>query len=137
MFHRLVVILTILAVIACPMFCGKGTACCLDEHLTQAVCDSTPDTCSCCCHEREQPRETPGEVPESPEETCQGICGGVVMLESVKLDTRDELFHAVPFEVVAVENHPDVICIERSDEFASGEEDSGRSLRAMISSYLC
>jgi hypothetical protein len=119
------------------MFCGKGTACCLDEHHGTAVSSSSPQKCSCCCHETDQPQKGPDESPERSDELCQGICGGVVMFESIKLDTRDDLLHAVPFEVVSDESCPAETCLEQPDEFAPDADPSGRSLRAMLSSYLC
>lgn len=137
MFHRTVVILTVLAIIACPMFCREGTGCCRDSHRGCALSSSAPQKCSCCCRESEEPQEVPGDNPQDTDEMCQGVCGGVVMLEPLKLDTRDDLLHAVPFEVVSVESCFAETSFEFVDDLQSTVDLSGRSLRTILSSYLC
>lgn len=137
MFHRIVVILTVLAVIACPMFCGEGTACCAGHKHSVVVCETAQPECSCCRHQSPSQQEEPCDSPDDSGEPCQGVCGGVVMLESTKIDTRDDLLHAIPFEIVLTES----ILTQRSAEQhwngSSMVTASGRSLRTFLSSYLC
>jgi len=137
MFHRAIVILTVLAIIACPMFCREGTGCCVDAHRGNAVSSSARQKCSCCCHKSNRPQEVPRDTPDDSDEMCQGVCGGVVMLEPVKLETRDDLLHAVPFEVVAVESCLVEFSSEIIGESVSATAPAGRSLRTLLSSYLC
>ena len=138
MFHRIVVFLIVLAVIACPMFCGVGAACCVDESHVQDISQATQKQCACCCHKSQPLKESPSDSPaEGADELCQGICGGVVILETIKIETRDDLLHAVPFEVVTAENILTETPNLFRDEGTLIDRSSGRSLRRWISSYLC
>jgi hypothetical protein len=60
-----------------------------------------------------------------------------VILESIKIDTRDDLLHAIPFEVVSAEKILTERSVEPLDTGSSMLILSGRSLRTFLSSYLC
>lgn len=140
MAQKIVSITVILAIIACPMWCADGSgACCADRIHSHAadVCTPQESSCDCCenSHRRQQP---PADFPDQQDNLCQGICGGGVMLEPHKiLSGNQDSFLGIPVRDISV----DVLLTVRETETSSNDrhrhDSGGRSLRTLLSSYLC
>ena len=90
MLIRIVSLVLIAAVIACPLSCGAGLChvngpCCADECDSGATCSRAAclqhDEPGGCCERRTDQDEERGPRPWSDEPLCQGVCGGAVFEE--------------------------------------------------------
>jgi len=102
MFARIISLVLIAAVIACPLSCGSGVChadqCCADrgcvseEQCSQAVCAGHATTDGDCCAESSHDRGEPIPAPCPAKSSCQGICGGAVIEKPCKLGSPGASF---------------------------------------------
>lgn len=96
MLARIVSLVQIAVVVACPMWCSSGLchagachgqSCCPSSSspnqdspllLTESGCD--------CCKQRSHDAEKLPEPQPCPIKTCQGVCGGAVLEKPIELD---------------------------------------------------
>jgi len=147
MFTRLVSLVLVAAVIACPMWCGNGV-CHADQCCIADECGSEEQSSACCpLHAaadcctgnvaQEHDEDAPGRCPN--ESACQGVCGGAVFEKSCELNGPDGSFFLPTighdgstvsllshFRIVGVQHHP---CISAKNH--------GRFVRTLHSSFLC
>ena len=141
MFDRLVSMLMIAAVIACPMWCSNGVSGCCAAG--ECSIDEATDLCllhkaaTCCCENTQEKEDQ--DVPCPDESNCQGVCGGAVFEKPCELDGA-EASASLPFldtnesigilltriRDVGVEHH----C-------CSSSRNHGRFMRTLYSSFLC
>jgi hypothetical protein len=101
MFTRVVCLMLIAAVVACPMWCTSGLCGAVQCHEAQfhddqihndqcsvaQVCDQSSDLPECCRQKmQEQSDEAPGPCRCPDKAFCQGVCGGAVFEKPVELD---------------------------------------------------
>ncbi len=102
MFARLVSLVLIAVVIACPLSCGSGVCndsqCCADhafvseDQCPHAVCPQSATTGRDCCAESSRNSGQPVPSPCPAKSSCQGICGGAVLEKPCKLNSPDASF---------------------------------------------
>ena len=163
MFNRIVSLLLVAVILACPMRCGRGIChagqCCSQEKSSRHSCaargadpcqcngSSHEDTCSESSHadqcnecnksSRDNDRSCPNQPPAKP--SCQGVCGGAVVQKPNEFrEAADSFF--VPMTDTAASLIPRMVeCkadgVVRYCHFRSGNY--GRSLRALHMSFLC
>lgn len=114
MFSRIVALVQIAAIVACPLRCGSGLCyaepCGSQEHASATT--SSPTTCGedssahCCGNEsilspananasaNEHARDEPSSPPcPCSDSSCQGVCGGAVFAKPIDLSTvADSIF---------------------------------------------
>ena len=84
MFARMTVLAQIMAIVACPIWCGNGM--CHAVQQCSAKSDSTAEPASCCegsATTGEDSKRNPSPFPTT---SCQGICGGAVFERPIELD---------------------------------------------------
>lgn len=146
MFSRIVSLVLIAAVIACPLWCvdglGLAAACCGNQAETSSCCSGS----SCCesaeshtCDLRPGGGQHPDDQPCPCESTdCQGICGGAVLGKSIELDDVDAGFLTAFVDVYAPASaylSADPLNVEQT-HFRS-DANHGRSVRTLHMSFLC
>ncbi len=149
MFARIVSLVLIAAVIACPLSCGTGachaSSCCADhgymsaEPCSQAVCPEHATTDGNCCAESSPDSNDPVPPPSPSKSSCQGICGGALFEKPSELDCPDASFFLPPLgNDEAVVSH---LSVCRTDAFRfpacvkAGNQ--GRFVRTMHMSLNC
>ena len=134
--HRLVSIVSILAVICCPLWCGGGI-CCADAECE--LSDQVPSAADCCCGHggTEGERRCP-EDRRSGAAHCQGICGGAVLEKPhmVRDASQGPVLGAVQATAGTGGRFTDSISRSQAAETRAGRI-FGRSLRARQMSWLC
>ena len=149
MFDRLVALVLIAAVIACPLWCGnvfcRGDQCCAAdecslEEQSPASCPRQGNACrgqnrADCSEESNEnaPCRRPGKS------SCQGICGGAVFEKSCELDEPDISFFLPMLENVGLF---DTLLVHFRTAVAEhhhcpSSKNHGRFVRTLHSSYLC
>ena len=89
MFAHIVSLLQIVAIVVCPLGCGKGLCHATlkgeGKQAAELVClENRVPQCCCCCQKSSTPNKN--TTVQSPENTCQGVCGGAVIDKPVELD---------------------------------------------------
>lgn len=146
MLTRFVIILQIIAIVACPLACSSGW-CCSNQNAVGGTAFSLdgPAPPTCCAHctstrcddSPERPSETPAPG-NCPEHQCQGICGGAVLEKPVELGTALGPHAILVDSSVAYQT---LICTGRS--LHPGQNTSGPAtvygcaLRCLHMSLLC
>lgn len=141
MFHRIVSLILIAAIIACPLWCGVGvchSAHCCSEESSEPV----QDTCCCCCSDEipEAPPEQDHRCPcdTSKDSECQGICGGAVFDKPITFNfDKDFLLPLLAVESPSL--NPLVPCCpcDGDDHLSLIAINYGRALRTLHLSFLC
>lgn len=146
MLDRIVSIVLIAAILACPAKCGKGlshhSSCCPEQESSQLQ-SANPETDCCCCKNEspegkiDQPPAPFGEPPPC-ELSCQGVCGGAIIENRCGVDAHINFCQLLPDapELVAVSQLTD-FCTHLGDHFLHGGGNHGRSLRTLHLSFLC
>ena len=141
MLPRIVVSVLILAIIACPLWCGNGSChagqCCPATHSVDHICP-VHGTATCCCTDKSS--DDDDHVPRRcPNKSCQGVCGGAVLEKPLELDGTDSLLFWPLIEAdasIAVQ-----LAESRSlDVVLPGHcrrGNHGRLLRTLHMSFLC
>ena len=142
MFSRIVISVLILAIIACPLRCGKGSclACQCDSMAKSAdyVCPD-PGTASCCCPSKSSDNDDDHAPRPCSDKSCQGVCGGAVIQKPVELDGKDnsmslpliEANASITFQLTEAGSLDFVL------QGRSGCGNHGRFLRTLHMSFLC
>ncbi len=140
MFARCLSLVMILAVIACPLWCGNGRCdaapCCSSKVVgTSAACCAKHTTKSCSGDSSDDEAPCPVDFPT--ELSCQGICGGAVLEKPLQLPSVPTLFLTlIDVREVAdcgkVESGRGALC-----DRAVGSGNYGRVLRTLHMSFLC
>jgi hypothetical protein len=146
-FVRIVSLIQIAAIIACPLWCSSGL-CHAGQHCAIDGCSlmerTTPQFCPfhgttrCCCNESSSPRNDHGPC-RCPNKPCQGVCGGAVFDKPIELnDVRDSFFLPLIVTEISFALHV-VECrsldIEHHWHCHGGNH--GRALRTLHMSFLC
>jgi len=124
---RFVTLLSILAILVCPLWCAAGI--CADHGEASLVQNSSA---CCCCHE-----ESPGEeqLPSS-QGNCQGVCGGAVLSAPMQVDLDFEISN-LSLDATAYE----LVSVAKSAHFESFQPDNsklaGQLLRAHLQLWTC
>lgn len=148
MLARIVSLVLIAAVVACPLTCGNGLChagqCCSEMQASDQVCPAH-GTAQCCCgrassDEDHCPSGDRGPCRCPGKSSCQGVCGGAVFEKQIELDGASDssFLSLVDTDTLLVTR-----VIERRT--AHGAEhhwhrrggNHGRSLRALHMSFLC
>jgi len=96
MFARIVFLLQIVAIIACPLWCGNGLChggqCCSSKQSSDQICPVHGT--DRCCHTNSSPdRDNRGPCGYPNSSSCQGVCGGAVFEKPIELnDVSDSFF---------------------------------------------
>ena len=136
MFHRCLSIVSILAVICCPLWCGVGL-CCADAECELSV--QAPSAANCCCgHGAPEGERRCPEDRRSGNTNCQGICGGAVLEKPHMVRDASQgpvlgVAHAIAYPSGRI---TDSVSRRLAAEPRAGQV-SGRSLRARHMSWLC
>ena len=141
MHARIVTIVLIAAVIACPTWCGRGLChagtCCSAEQSSEWACPVHGTACcDCDKNSSDSNNDCPCDVPCDP--SCQGVCGGAVFEKPLELNIgMDSSF----LPLVAAETP--VACQLAESRSHDGDHllhcggNHGRSLRTLHMSFLC
>jgi hypothetical protein len=96
---RIISLVLIAAVIACPLSCGQGVCCdshsCADDDRAAAGrCSETapakPAASNCgCCDKSPDEGDQPDPQPCPDKSSCQGVCGGAVFEKTCELNSAD------------------------------------------------
>jgi hypothetical protein len=143
MLERFVVLVTIAALLACPM------RCCDDQCSAAHCCSSapevaSPETCSaqgggaCCCGKSASAdgEDRPRPAPKKP--SCQGVCGGAVLAKPAELPTDNEMICLPQIDLDgAIVTLPAVRSSSGIAVVFPGEGNHGRLLRTLHMSFLC
>lgn len=141
MFARSISLILIVALIACPLWCGNGAChahqCCSARQSAQ-MCPEH-GTCECCC-DQPSPNSPAGEPCRCPDDSaCQGICGGAIFEKPCQLDLDAAAYFMSPrFDDEA--GFQLAFCHELDIHhlWHFGESGNyGRSLRTRHMSFLC
>ena len=142
MYPRVVSLILMVAVFACPLWCSKGL-CCGNHQFSNERQTSDSDIGSDCCLCGLSPMETgdkqrcPCEIPIK--SRCQGVCGGAVLEQSLELDGIGGSYFA-PFLSVGESLGTQPVSISLlpilHHHFWSGKN-YGRCVRVRHSSFLC
>ena len=141
MYPRVVSLILMVAVFACPLWCSKGL-CCSDHQISTECQTSDLDNC-CLCPCESSPADTddkqrcPYEIPTK--SRCQGVCGGAVLEKSLELDgIGDALIQPFQSTGESLGTQPvnvDLLTILHH-RFWPGKN-YGRCVRVRHSSFLC
>lgn len=133
---RSICLLTILALLYCPLACVAGQGYGVGSQLGDG--QETETTACCCCAKRSTTVPTNSGNPESQEKDCQGICNGAVHeRHDVSIDLP-ELAH-----IAAYPAFPDLLvdrsAILRKHAITLPDEHvlSGRQLRTFLLALTC
>lgn len=139
---RILTLLLIAAVVACPMQCGSGVCfagdCCPPTG-SQLSCEQHGTNDICC--EESQPEDDRAPEPQRcpGEQSCQGVCGGAVFEKPVKkLDTTDSLVLQLDSDLslgTSLIECRTANLVEPKCHHPGGNH--GRSLRTLHMSLLC
>lgn len=149
MFSRVVSLILIAAIIACPLCCGNGF-CLFGQSAAQQLDSPHPASDHCCSASRSQPtgpsdEQRPSRCP--PHSSCQGVCGGAVFEKTIDLDqTLASLGQPLPgtearldarlIDANAMDSANAIDSTDRQWQYW-GSSNFGRSLRTLYLSYLC
>ena len=140
---RLVSILLIVAVIACPLRCGIGychaAGCCaVAEEAASPEYSAAVEQPGCCCPRSPLEEESEERSPCPERSSCQGVCGGAVIDKSTELNATllCQCLPAFDFDgVAAARQAPVQILANAQRECCDGNR--GRIVRTLHSSLLC
>ena len=147
MFDRLVSLVMIFAVIACPMCCGNR-ACHADQCCATDLCllgKQASPTCPIhrtiegCFNETAQDHNGRDHRPCPEKSSCQGICGGAVFEKPCELTNLEAYFFS-PW----VDDNGSIVSLlahfrtsSARDHHGSDATNHGRFVRTLHSSFLC
>lgn len=151
MSNRIVVSVLILAILACPLWCGTrschaGQCCPVTQSATQSADAGCPDqgTASCCCADESSDSDDDHGPRRCPNKSCQGVCGGAVTVKPFELDGVGRLLFRPLIEADAS------LAVQRADNRSlkvvpsghgrsgiQGRGNQGRLLRTRHMSFLC
>lgn len=145
--NRLIAAILILALLACPLWCGVGQSLNIGfSSIQKSSATESPSQqhrCACCCHRNETQQDKSSDrdpcSPDPENSACQGICGGAILEQPTSLTTADLTFDHLPF-VAAIIFETDRSA--RGISFVLSERHSGgplhgRQLRIAHQSFLC
>ena len=142
MYPRVVSLILMVAVFACPLWCSKGL-CCSNHQISTECQISDLDIGSDCCLCESSPAETddkqrcPCEIPTK--SRCQGVCGGAVLEKSLDLDgIGNAYFEPVQSAGESLGTQPvqiRLLPILHHDSWPG--KNYGRCVRVRYSSFLC
>ena len=147
MFERLVSLVLILTVIACPMSCSNGT-CQVDQCGAHSECSLEEQSCVSCplhgsadgCTEnssQEHDKDVPSRCPD--DTSCQGICGGAVFEKSCELNGPDSSI----FLLMTAHHRSIASLLTQFRRVSAGQlhcfaaKNHGRFVRVLQMSFLC
>ena len=149
MFARIVSLVLIAALIACPLSCGSGVChgsqscadggCVAENQCLHPVCSQLATADNDCCDESSHDSGEPLPHPCPAKSSCQGICGGAVIEKPCEPDTADASTLLPPTSTDdAFVSLPSVIPTEivTSPECVRGDN-QGRFMRTLHMSLIC
>jgi hypothetical protein len=142
---RIVSLVLIAAIIACPLWCGNGLChagqCCADDAcpLIEQVCP-IHDTAQCCCETSSSRENSPRGPRRCQNKACQGVCGGAVFEKPIELPDASTDAFSLPLIVISIP-----FALQPAEHRLLGVEDlplchkgnHGRLLRTLHMSFLC
>ena len=141
MLGRIVSVVQIVAIIACPLWCGNGwchaDTCCSVKQPSDQFC---PDhgTAKCCCKKSSSEHDNRGPC-RCPNKTCQGVCGGAVFEKPVELNDASES-HFLPVidsEISFALQLSECHSLDAEHHFHGPSGNYGRFVRTLHMSFLC
>ena len=147
MFTRIVSLLLMAAVVACPMCRGEGVRsachCCaadggsLQQHSSCACSVHGTDDCQCEKPAQNSDEHTPNGCPKKG--SCQGVCGGVVIEKPCEFEEPYAMFLMPPIDSDG--SQVSLLAQYRADglgfHFYISAKNHGRFVRTLHSSFLC
>jgi hypothetical protein len=138
MLNRVITLIVIAAIIACPMWCASGLVSCCATGETQS---DQVETAGCCCRHNslgETNKPASDNHPKSPEKSCQGVCGGAVLEKPAQWNHGQDREFLLP--LVCETSVADALMGSPSqpaacDSLAGGN--LGHFLRKLHMSFLC
>ena len=95
MFARIVSLVQIAAIIACPMWCDSGLChagqCCSVKQSAAQVCP-VHGTAKCCCNQKSHDNDDNRGPCRCPGKSCQGVCGGAVFEKPIEVNNASDSF---------------------------------------------
>ena len=148
MLTRIISVVLIAAVIACPMWCGSGVChtgrCCaadgssLEKQDSYAVCSvHGKKDCGCEKSSRDNDEHGPNRCPGNG--LCQGVCGGAVFEKPFKLDGP----YLFSFLLLIDSDDSNISLLADYRTVGTGHhhclspKNHGRFMRMLHSSFLC
>ncbi len=141
MVARLISLVLMVAIVACPMWCGErlcpAAPCCSATPCPRIVC-AVHETADCCCEPSSPNKSDPNPSRPANQSSCQGICGGAVFEQLSQVDNFDGSIILPLFDVHAS-------TVSRRSSFRRCDVPTishcggnrGRSLRTLYMSFLC
>jgi hypothetical protein len=140
MFVRVVALLSIVAVVACPLHCAGDSChagdCCRENAISPATTAATQQH-ECCC-QQEVPADS-HPCPDHPirSSDCQGLCGGAIFERPCRDSVTTNCYYlswAAPTTTVATFSSIKPRLVQPSDGYLAS---NGRALRTWLASFLC
>ena len=139
MFPRIVSLVLIASVIACPLWCSKGL-CCGDHQCSvkDQLC-AVPGTLECCTESSSSDDHDPFPCGCPKQSICQGICGGAVFEKSIELDNvSDSLTQLLPYTAISFALQlTESGTFDVRDHLQCHRSNYGRWLCTQHSTFLC
>jgi hypothetical protein len=141
MLERIVVLVTIAALIACQMRCCDGQ-CPAANCCSSTPEDSAHESCSgggaCCCGRSTSADDEHRPRPAPKKPSCQGVCGGAVLAKPAELPNGKEMICLLQIDL---DGTIATLPVARSSSGIAiafpGEGNHGRKLRTLHMSFLC
>lgn len=145
MFVRIVSLLLIVAVIACPLACGTGVCwCCADDIVNlsspiEQATESSPCDRNCCCNESADHSNKPAPRRSPVKSMCQGVCGGAVFEEPCSLDDSEAIVYlpSIQKDTAYVPLSTQRETVEVGFPQCIRAKNQGRCMRVRHMSFLC
>ena len=139
---RIISLVQIAAIIACPMWCSSGLCladqCCSLKQPAEQVCPAHRSAKCCCCNQ-ESDRDDNRSPCRCHDKSCQGVCGGAVFQKPIEVSHTSDGFlpflNDVDFSFRAQSAECQMLNLEHPPFFHSGNH--GRFMRALHMSLLC
>lgn len=141
MFARIVSLVQIAAIIACPMWCSSGLClagqCCSVKQSADQVCP-VHGSAKYCCNQESHDDDNRGPC-RCPGKSCQGVCGGAVFEKPVGVNDASDsfLFHSIDVEVAFTPQPTKCRTLNVEHHWHCHAGNHGRFVRTLHMSFLC
>lgn len=142
MLARIVSLVLIAAIIACPIWCGNGLChagrCCSTKQSPSGPTCAIRSAAFCCCDKRSPSGDRPHPAESPCKASCQGVCGGAIFEKPCLLSTGIDAFYLTTVVTPVSDMRQMAKCRRHGgDQLLCISGDHGRSLRILHMSLLC
>lgn len=138
MFRRLLSLMLVATIAACPFFCTLNGA-------TAKVSGEKPHPCCDCCHANHSPEQSQHpdgskSCPPISGKACQCICGGAISEVRAAPDDCIDLnvWAILPIETYAVSRAPETTQLLSISQLQPDDgHNLGRTMRCLLCSFVC